>query len=108
MQKKSAEQQVGIVKGAFWPSLSLGASYSRVDQNPKNTNFNRESIYGNVALNYTFSDGGERKADVMEAEARLRQADLLYRDAVKSVLLQVKNSYLDLTTQQGIIKFLQD
>ena len=108
MQKKIAEQQVSIVKGAFWPSLSLGATYSRVDQYPQSTNFNRDTINGNVALNFSFYDGGERKADVREAETRWRQADLLYRDAVKSVLLQVKNSYLDLTTQQGIIIFLQD
>ncbi len=108
MQKKIAEQQVSVVKGAFWPSVSLGATYSRVDQYPQSTNFNRDTIYGNVALNFSFYDGGERKADVREAETRWRQADLLYRDAVKSVLLQVKNSYLDLTTQQGIIKFLED
>ncbi len=63
---------------------------------------------GSLSLNFTFYDGGERKADVIAAETQLRQADLLYRDAIKSVTLQVQNAYLDLTTQQGIIKFLQD
>lgn len=107
-QKKIAEKQVTYVKGANWPSLSLGATYARVDQYPQSTNFNRDSIYGNVALNFTFYDGGERNADIMQAETRLRQAELLYRDAVNSATLQVRNSFLDFTTQQGIIKFLQD
>jgi outer membrane protein len=107
-QKKIAEKQLTYAKGAYWPSLSLGAAYARVDQYPQNTSLNRESIYGNVALNFTFYDGGERNADIMQAETRLRQAELLYRDAVNSVTLQVRNSFLDFTTQQGIIKFLQD
>lgn len=108
LQKKIAEQQVSSAKGAFWPNLSLGAAYARTDQYPQNTSLNRDSMYGTIGLNYAFADGGERKADVMQAETRLRQADLLYRDAVNSVLLQVRNAYLDFTTQQGIIQFLQD
>lgn len=108
LQKKIAEQQVYYAKGAFWPSLSLGATYARVDQYPQSATFNRESIYGTAGLNFTFEDGGERKADVREAETRLRQAELLYRDAVNTVMLQVRNAYLDFTTQQGIMKFVQD
>jgi outer membrane protein len=107
-QKKIAEKQLTYAKGAYWPSLSLGAAYARVDQYPQNTNLNRESIYGNVALNFTFTDGGERNADIMQAETRLRQAGLIYRDAVNSATLQVRNAFLDYTTQLGIIKFLQD
>ncbi|MDP2268599.1 MAG: TolC family protein, partial [Deltaproteobacteria bacterium] len=108
VQKKIAEKQLAYVKGANWPSLSLGAAYARVDQYPQSTSLNRDSIYGNVALNFTFYDGGERNADIMQAETRRRQAELLYRDAVNSATLQVRNSFLDFTTQQGIIKFLQD
>jgi len=108
VQKDIAAKQLTYAKGAYWPSLSLGAAYARVDQYPQNTSFNRDSIYGNVALNVTFYDGGERNAEIMQAETRLRQAELLYRDAVNSATLQVRNAFLDFTTQQGIIKFLQD
>jgi outer membrane protein len=108
LQKTMAEKQVSYVKSAFWPDLSLGAAYARLDNYPQQTTFNRESTYGSVGLNFPLYDSGFRRADVMEAEAKLRQADLLYRDAVKTVNLEVENSYLDYTTQQGIIKFLQD
>jgi outer membrane protein len=107
-QKEIAQKQLTYAKGAYWPSLSLGAAYARVDQNPQSSSLNRESIYGNVAVNFTFYDGGERNADIMQAATRLRQAELLYRDAVNTAMLQVRNSFLDFTTQQGIIKFLQD
>jgi outer membrane protein len=109
MQKKIAEKQVDSAKSSNWPSLSLGAAYARIDESPlKSSSLNRDSIYGSVGLTFTLFDGGERKADVMQAETKLRQAELLYRDAVKSVMLEVENAYLDYTTQQGIIKFLQD
>ncbi len=108
LQKTLAEKQVSYVKSAFWPILSLGVAYARIDNAPAQSSFNRESTYGNIGLNFPLYEGGFRRADVMEAEARLRQAELLYSDAVKSVNLEVENSYLNYTTQQGIIKFLQD
>jgi outer membrane protein TolC len=107
-QKIIAEKQLTYAKGAYWPSLSLGAAYARVDQYPQNATFNRDTIYANAAVNFTFYDGGERSADIMQAETRLRQAGLIYRDAVNSATLQVRNAFLDYTTQQGIIKFLRD
>src|SRR5574340_1199249 len=70
--------------------------------------FNRESIYGGVNLNFPLYEGGARKADVRESEARQRQAELSYADAVKTVRVEVENAYLDYLTQQGVIKFLQD
>jgi outer membrane protein len=107
-QKMIADKQVSYAKGSFWPNVSVAAVYARTDQYPASSNLNRESVYGNIALNFPFYEGGLRKAEVMEAEARLRQADLLYRDAVKSIALEVEKSHLDFFTQQGIIKFLQD
>ena len=107
-QKNIAEKQLTYAKGAYWPNLTLGAAYARVDQYPQNATFNRDAIFANAALNFTFYDGGERNADIMQAETKLRQAVLIYRDAVNSATLQVRSAFLDYTTQQGIIKFLQD
>ncbi len=107
-QKKIAVKQVSYAKGSFWPNLSLAAVYARVDQDPPSSSMNRDSIYGSLALNFPFYEGGLRKAEVIEAEAKLRQAELIVADVFKSVALEVKQAYLDYTTQQGIIKFLQD
>ena len=108
IQKTMAEKQVSYVKSAFWPDLAIGAAYARFDDDLHRTTFLRESTFGTVGLNFPLYDSGFRRADVMEAEAKLRQADLLYRDAVKTVNLEVENAYLDYTTQQGIITSLQD
>jgi outer membrane protein len=106
--KRIAGKQVSYAKGSFWPNLSLAAVYAMADQDPPSSSMNRDSIYGSVALNFPFYEGGLRKAEVIEAEIKLRQAELILADAIKSITLEVKQAYLDYTTQQGIIKFLQD
>ena len=107
-QKKIADKQVSYSKGAYWPNLSLAAVYARADQDPPPSNLNRESIYGTLNLNFPFYEGGLRKAEVRESEAKQRQAGLIYADAVKSIRVEVESAYLDFATQQGIITFLRD
>ncbi|MBI4634155.1 MAG: TolC family protein [Deltaproteobacteria bacterium] len=106
--KKIADKQVRYAKGSYWPNLSLAAVYARADQDPPPSNLNRESIYGTLNLNFPFYEGGLRKAEVRESEAKQRQAELSYADAVKSIRVEVENAYLDFATQQGIITFLRD
>ena len=45
-----------------------------------------------------------RTAEVKEAEAKQRQAALLYEDKKKSIDIEVENAYLDLITQKGIME----
>jgi outer membrane protein len=108
VQKQIAADQIKYAEGAFWPNLSLSAVYSGSDQNPASANLNRESIYGGVALSFPFFEGGLRKAEVAEAKARERQAALQYEDLKKSIDLEIKTAYLDLVTQKGILRFLED
>ncbi|MEK7243063.1 MAG: TolC family protein, partial [Thermodesulfobacteriota bacterium] len=75
---------------------------------PSTSSLNRESIYGGVALNFPFFDGGLRKSEVSEAKARERQAALLYEDMKKGIEIEVQTAYLDLVTQKGILQFLND
>jgi outer membrane protein len=68
----------------------------------------RESSYGLVTLNFPFFEGGLRNAEVKEAKAKERQSALLYEDYKKSIGVEVQTAYLDLVTQKGILKFLED
>jgi len=108
-----AEEQVKYAKGAFWPYLSLFAIYNGLDQYPASTSsgtqtLNRESILAGVGLTFPFFEGGLRVAELNEAKSKKRQAKLAYDDFKKSVDVELQSAYLDLQTQQGTLKFLQD
>jgi outer membrane protein len=108
IQRQMAADQIRFAEGAFWPSVSLSAAYGGSDQYPGSANINRESIYGSVALNFPLFEGGFRKAEVREAKALERQAGLSYEDLKKSIQIEVQTVHLDLVTQMGILKFLDD
>jgi outer membrane protein len=108
VQKQIAADQIKYAKGAFWPTVSVSGVYSASDQYPPTASLNRESIYGGVALNFPFFEGGLRKAELAEAKARERQAALYYEDMKKGIEIEVQTGYLDLVTQKGILLFLND
>lgn len=108
LQKRIAEEQVGYSKGAYWPTLSIEGVYARREDNPSVVTVNKESIYGGIKLNFPFFEGGLRKAEVAEAEAKKRQSGLIYDDLKKTISIEVENAYLDFQTQKGVLKSLGD
>lgn len=108
IQKKIAEDQTQFTKGAYWPTLSLSGVYAKTDQSPETPSLVKESTYGLITLNFPFFEGGLRIAEVKEARAKERQSALLYEDYKKSIGVEVQGAYLDLVTQKGILKFLED
>ncbi len=108
MQSKIAEGYVSYARGAFLPSLSLFAIYSKADQNPAGQTLNRETLVGGVSLLFPFFEGGLRVAEYREAKAKERQAKLAYDDYKKNVDIELQAAYLDLQTQQGALQFSED
>lgn len=108
MQLQMAGQQVKYARGAFWPNVGLYVVYNGADQNPATATLNRESILAGVALNFPFFEGGLRTAELNEAKAKERQARLAYDDLKKNVDIELEGAYLDLETQKGALKFLED
>ena len=108
VQAKIAEEQVKYARGAFWPYLSLFAIYNGADQSPASPTLNRESILAGGSLTFPFFEGGLRMAELREAKAKERQAKLAYDDFKKNVEIELQASYLDLQTQKGTLKFLED
>lgn len=108
LQKKIAEDQVRYAKGGFWPTVTFTAGYTGQDQSPMPATLVQDSTYGGVSLNFPFFEGGLRRAEVNEAKTKQRQAELTYLDVLKSVQIDVQNAYLDLATQKGVVKFLED
>ncbi len=108
LQKRIAEDQVKFAKGSFFPSLSVSGVYTKMDEDPSSSFVNKESTYGMLSINFPFFEGGLRRAEVRQAEARQRQAELGYDDLKKSIYIEVENAYLDLKTQAETLKSLED
>ena len=108
VQKKIAEDQVSVARAAHWPLLTVEGVYARRDEEPSSPFFNEESIYGILRLDLPLFEGGLRRAEVREAEARKRQADLSFADVKKTIGLQVAEAYLNVETQKGVLKSLTD
>lgn len=108
LQKKIAEEQIKFAKGAYWPTLSIEGVYSKLKEEPFSPFFLSETIYGGFNLNFPFFEGGLRKAEVRESEARRRQTGLALEDLKKTITVEVENAYLDFMTQKGVLKSLED
>jgi len=107
-QVQISEKQIDVSRGAYWPSVSVAGVYAGTEQSPETASYNKESVYGAVTLNFPFFEGGLRRAEVRESESKYRQAEYQYRDFVKSVNVEVENTYLDLVAQKGILKSAED
>jgi len=108
LQKSIAEEQVKFARGAYWPTLSIQGVYARADENPATASLIKEDIFGTLSLTFPFFEGGLRRAEVREAEAKQRQAELAIEDLKKSIAIEVENAYLDFMTQKGVLKSLED
>ncbi len=69
---------------------------------------NKESKYAIASINFPIFEGGLRRAEVSEAKAKLRQAELQYEDTVKEVFIDVESAYHNYITFRDTIKSLED
>jgi outer membrane protein len=107
-QKNIADDEVRLAEGLYWPTVSLEGIYSRNENEPSRSFELNESIFGILRLNFPFFEGGLRRAEAREAEARKRQAALQYEELKKTIGVDVENAYLDYITQQSILESLRD
>ena len=108
-QQAIAEKQVRYYRGEYWPTLSLSGSYSKTEQSPSSAfSFNSEDLSVGLTLNLSLFDGGLKKAQVGEALAQERQADLGYKSLKKQIDLEVEQSYLWVSSAKSILGALED
>ncbi|MFH1146752.1 MAG: TolC family protein [Pseudomonadota bacterium] len=107
-RKRMAEERVKYSRGAYWPSLTVEGVYVGRDEAPSSFFINEESVYGGVSMNFPFFEGGLRRAEVKQAQARKSQAELALADLKKNVDTEVENAYLLFLTEKEVIKSLDD
>ncbi len=107
VQKQIAEDTVNYTRGSYWPDIALEGVYYREENDPSTSFGLDERIYGAVKFNFPFFEGGLRVAEVGEAKAQLRQADLNLRDIRHSIGVEVEDAYLNLLTMSAVLDQLQ-
>ena len=107
IQKQMAEDEVKYAKGSYWPSLSLEAKYLRQEDEPTTAFGLDERIYGGLKLDFPFFEGGLRRAEVREANARLRQSEYSLSDLKHEISVEVENAYLILKREAALMNQVQ-
>jgi outer membrane protein TolC len=94
---RASEAQVQIARADRWPTLSLGADGGIQGEEYQ---FGRGSNYATVSLllNWTFFDGGARRAAVREASAAARKTRTELESLTQQVQLEVQQSLDRLNT----------
>jgi outer membrane protein len=94
---RASEAQTSLAKAELWPTLSLGADGGTQGEEYE---FGRGSNYSTVSLllNWTFFDGGARRAAVRQANAVARRTQTQYQELMQQVQLEVQQSLDRLNT----------
>jgi outer membrane protein len=100
------DKQIQLAKSEYWPKVALEAAAIGFQQSPDP--ILDDTAWVGASLNWIIYDGGLRKAQIAEARAVDRQAELTYRDLVKSISLEVEEAYRLFSTQQNTLSALQD
>ena len=94
---RASEAQTSVAKADLWPTLSLGADTGIQGEDYE---FGRGSNYYTVSLllNWTFFDGGARRAAVRQANATARRTQTQFNELMQQVQLEVQQSLDRLNT----------
>jgi outer membrane protein len=94
---RATESQVRVARADRWPTLSLGADGGIQGEEYQ---FGRGSNFATVSLllNWTFFDGGARRAAVREASATARKTQTELESLTQQVQLEVQQSLDRLNT----------
>jgi len=101
MQSKAKLIEIEAGESAYWPTLDIGASYSRT--NPNSLVAPGETTIGFASLGMDIYDGG-RKSALVDAKNFAYQASLFEKDAFKkSITLNIVNHYYSIKKLQAML-----
>jgi outer membrane protein len=102
IEEEIASRQIDFEKGAYWPRLGVEGVWMRMDQSPDP--LLRETAYVAATVTFDFYDGGLRSAQVAQAKARRKQAELVHRETQRRIALEVEQAWRNWNTQEGLLQ----
>jgi multidrug efflux system outer membrane protein len=99
---RSFNAQVGVAKGAFYPSLSLTGNYGYASENLRNLaqGSARQFSIGPLALSLPIFDAGRNKANLKLAQARYDEAVANHEARLLTALREVEDALSDVQQRQ--------
>lgn len=92
-----AKENVKIVRGSFFPTISLSGNYSRVSDEPSLVGDLRSERWSIQALaTFNIWDWGKTAYKVGENKVKVTQAENAKVQLVEGIALEVKNAYLNM------------
>ena len=101
-QLRSANAQVGVAEGAFYPSLSLTGNFGYASESLRNLadGSARQFSVGPLALSLPIFDGGKNKANLAVAKARYEEAVANHETRLLTALREVEDALSDVQERQ--------
>ncbi len=93
---KISEEQIGIAKGAFFPSLSLQGRYNWIDQDPETSFLTTNDRSAILSLSFPIFEGRLRVAELAQARSRHRQQLLQKQLQSDQIAVEVRRTLLNL------------
>ncbi len=118
LESKLSDTNIKLAKSAYWPKASIEGIYRNTDYSATPTDTDSEfaveldndsdSYSLAFNLNFTFFDGGLRRAEVKQARANAMIAKLYVEKMSKQISLEVEEALLDIINQKSILESLTD
>jgi outer membrane protein len=108
------DQTIQYEKGEYWPQLNLETGYRKSDVSygssimGMNTGSNDEEAYALAELQFTLFDGGLRRAQIRQAEAKRNQANQRLNQARNDIILESRVAFSEYETAQKTLINLAD
>jgi multidrug efflux system outer membrane protein len=101
-QLRSANAQVGVAEGAFYPSLSLTGNFGYASESLRNLadGSARQFSVGPLALSLPVFDGGRNKANLAVSKARYEEAVANHETRLLTALREVEDALSDVQERQ--------
>ncbi len=101
-QLKSANAQVGVAEGAFYPSLSLTSNFGYASEHLRDlaSGGARQFSFGPLALSLPVFDGGRNRANLALSKARYEEAVANHETRLLTALREVEDALSDVQQRQ--------
>lgn len=95
--RAAAEHDIRVARSGRYPTISASSSY---DIHTPDLREGNQSFYVGLGVRLLLVDGGRTRAEVNQAEAKMREIEARHASQVLEIELEVRRAYLELANAQ--------